>query len=107
GFFVDRPFALAAHAIAGSVAPEIDAAMAELTAGAVTGINQVERLKAWLQAQGCEMDSLAREKVEEQLESEALTAPARRALELRHEGAQSATAKVDALLDHACSDDRI
>jgi hypothetical protein len=107
GFFVDRPFALAAHTIAGSVAPEIDAAMAELTAGAVTGINQVERLKAWLQAQGCEMDSLAREKVEEQLKSEGLTAPARRALELRHEGAQSATAKVDALLDHACSDDRI
>jgi DNA polymerase bacteriophage-type len=107
GFFVDRPFALAARKIAQAVAPEIDATLAVLTGNVVTTVNQGKRLLTWLKTQGCEMDSLAREKVEARLESEDLTAPARQALELRHEGAQSATAKVDALLDHAGDDDRI
>ena len=52
GFHVDRPFAEAARLIAQAAAPEIDAELAELTDGAVTGINQVSRLLKWLQAQG-------------------------------------------------------
>ena len=52
GFHVDRPFAEAARRIAQAAAPEIDAELAELTGGAVTGINQVARLLQWLQAQG-------------------------------------------------------
>ena len=53
GFHVDRQFAEAARRIAQAAAPEIDAELAELTAGAVTGINQVARLLQWLQDQGC------------------------------------------------------
>ena len=52
GFHVDRPFAEAARQIARSAAPETDAELAELTDGAVTGINQLSRLLKWLQAQG-------------------------------------------------------
>ena len=52
GFHVDRQFAEAARRIAQAAAPEIDAELAELTGGAVTGINQVARLLQWLQAQG-------------------------------------------------------
>ena len=44
GFYVDRVFAEAARRIAQAAAPEIDAELAELTGGAVTGINQVARL---------------------------------------------------------------
>ena len=53
GFHVDRQFAEAARRIAQAAAPEIDAELAELTGGAVTGINQVARLLQWLQQQGC------------------------------------------------------
>ena len=38
----------AARAIAQATAPEIDAELAEVTGGAVTGINQIARLQAWL-----------------------------------------------------------
>ena len=53
GFHVDRQFAEAARRIAQAAGPEIDAELAELTDGAVTGINQVARLLQWLQDQGC------------------------------------------------------
>ena len=52
GFHVDRQFAEAARRIAQAAGPEIDAELAELTDGAVTGINQVSRLLRWLRAQG-------------------------------------------------------
>jgi DNA polymerase bacteriophage-type len=52
GFHVDRQFAEAARRIAQAAGPEIDAELAELTDGAVTGFNQVSRLLKWLQAQG-------------------------------------------------------
>jgi DNA polymerase len=52
GFYVDRTLGEAARAIARAVGPEIDAELARLTSGAVTGVNQVARLKAWLAAQG-------------------------------------------------------
>ena len=53
GFHVDRQFAEAARRIAQAAAPEIDAELAELTGGAVTGINQIARMLQWLQEQGC------------------------------------------------------
>jgi DNA polymerase len=52
GFYVDRTLGEAARVIARAVGPEIDAELAQLTGGAVTGVNQVARLKAWLAAQG-------------------------------------------------------
>ena len=52
GFHVDRGFAEAARKIAQAAAPEIDAEVAEITGGAVTGINQIAKLLKWLQAQG-------------------------------------------------------
>ena len=48
GFHVDRVFAEAARRIA-AAAPEIDAELAELTDGVVTGINQIAKLLEWLQ----------------------------------------------------------
>ena len=52
GFHVDRGFAEAARKIAQAAAPEIDAELAEITGGAVTGINQIAKLLKWLQAWG-------------------------------------------------------
>ena len=68
GFHVDRQFAEAARRIAQAAAPEIDAELAELTGGAVTGINQVARLLQWLQEQGCTAQKLDRKAIEKLLE---------------------------------------
>ena len=74
GFCVDRQFAEAARRIAQAAAPEIDAELAELTGGAVTGINQVARLLEWLQQQGCTAKKLDRKAIERQLEKRRLAA---------------------------------
>ena len=107
GFHVDRRFAEAARRIAQAAAPEIDAELAELTGGAVTGINQVARMLQWLQQQGCTAQKLDRKAIEKLLDAEELPPPVRRVLELRLGGAQAAVKKIDALLARAGDDDRV
>jgi hypothetical protein len=60
GFHIDRAFAEAARKIAEAAAPEIDAEITEITAGDVTGVNQVAKLLAWLQDHGCTLRKLDR-----------------------------------------------
>ena len=108
GFYVDRAFAEAARQIAQAAAPEIDAELAELTGGAVTGINQVARLLAWLQQQGCTTAKLDRKAIEQPARKARICRRAvRRVLELRLGGAQAAVKKIDALLARAGDDDRV
>jgi len=107
GFCVDRQFAEAARRIAQAAAPKIDADLAEITSGAVTGINQVARLLEWLQDQGCTAKKLDRKAIERQLEKEDLPPAVRRVLELRLGGAQAAVKKIDALLGRAGADHRV
>ena len=107
GFCVDRQFAEAARRIAQAAAPEIDAELSDLTGGSVVRINQVARLLAWLQQQGCTMQKLDRKAIERQLEKEDLPAAVCRVLELRLGGAQAAVKKIGALLARAGTDDRV
>jgi DNA polymerase len=108
GFCVDRTFAEAARRIAQAAAPEIDAELAEITGGAVTGINQIARLLAWLQEQGCTLRTLNKGAIERQLErAEELPPRVQRALELRVSGAQAAVKKLDALIARADNNNRI
>jgi DNA polymerase bacteriophage-type len=107
GFHVDRAFAQAARKILETAAPEIDAEITEITNGAVTTISQVARLLSWLQEQGCGLDNLGRKTIEKQLQADDLSLQVRRALELRHGGAQAAVKKIDALLLRAGDDDRV
>jgi DNA polymerase bacteriophage-type len=107
GFHVDRELAEAARAIAQSAAPELEAELTYITNGAVTSINQVARLKAWLAEHNCPVDTLDKTAIEELLRSSDLAAPVRRALELRQGGAQAAAKKITALLTHCGPDDRI
>ena len=106
GFRVDRDLAEPARRIAQAAAPEIDAELAELTGGAVTGINQIARMQAWLETQGCPVDSLDKKVIEKLLKTE-LPPQVQRVLELRLGGAQAAVKKIDALLARAGSDDRV
>ena len=109
GFYVDRAFAEAARKIAEAAAPEIDAEIAEITAGDVTSINQVARLTVWLRDRGCARQKLDRKSVERELAKgdDDLSPLIRRVLELRLGGAQAAVKKINALLARAGDDDRI
>jgi DNA polymerase bacteriophage-type len=107
GFCVDRKFAEAARRIAQAAAPEIDQELTELTAGAVTGINQIARLQAWLADQGRAVKKLDRKAIEKLLLDAELPPQVQRALELRLGGAQAAVKKIDALFARAGNDDRV
>jgi DNA polymerase len=107
GFCVDRTFALAAREISRAAAPEMDAELAQITCGAVTGINQVARMRQWLHDQGCSTSTLKREALEEILTHEDIPPAVRRILELRLGGAQAAIKKIDALLDCVGADNRV
>ena len=69
GFCVDRTFAEAARKIAQAAAPEIDQELAEITGGAVTGINQsCEAVWRGCRQQGCALQKLDQKAIERQLE---------------------------------------
>jgi DNA polymerase len=104
GFYVDRKLAEAARAVAQAAGPELDAELTYITNGAVTGVNQLAKLKTWLTSQGCVVTTLDKDDVVELLDKEDLSAPVRRALELRQSGAHAAAKKITALLAR-CSDD--
>src|SRR5262249_34224344 len=104
GFYVDRKLAEAARTVAEAAMPELNAELVYITNNVVRTINQVGKLKTWLAEQGCVVDSLDKEAIEELLGKEDLPAPARRVLELRQSGAQAAAKKITALLAR-CSDD--
>jgi DNA polymerase len=107
GFCVDYELAEAARKIVEQAGPKIDAELAEITSGAVTAIGQVARLLEWLRAQGCSLESLQRDEIEEALAQEGLPFLVRRALELRLNGAQAGAKKVFALLERAGNDRRV
>jgi DNA polymerase len=107
GFCVDRKFAEAARTIAQEAAPEIDQELATITGGAVTGINQIARLQAWLSDQAFPVKKLDRKAIEKLLLDPELPPQVQRVLELRLGGAQAAVKKIDALLVRAGADDRV
>ena len=108
GFQIDRPFAEAASKIIKEAGPELDAELARITAGEITSPGQAKRLLPWLQARGYRGHSLEREVAERQLARKDSTDPvARRALEIRLDGALASAKKVQALLSRAGDDDRV
>jgi DNA polymerase len=107
GFYVDRGLAEAGRAVILAAAPELDAELAQVTAGAVTKVAQLGRLKTWLGAQGYTRDCLDKDEIAKLLEDEALVPAVRRALELRQSGAPAAAKKVDALLNRVSDDGRL
>jgi DNA polymerase len=107
GFHIDRKLAEAARAVAEAAAPELDAELTYITGGAVTGVNQIARLKKWLGEQGCVVDTLDKDDIVELLLRDGLAAPVRRVLELRQSGGQAAAKKITALLARCNDDGRI
>jgi DNA polymerase bacteriophage-type len=107
GFHLDRTLAETAAKLAAIAAPEIDQELAEVTNRAVTGISQIARLQAWLQEQGCAVESLNKKAVATALMKTELPHHVQRALELRQDGGQAAVKKITTLLNRAGSDGRV
>jgi DNA polymerase len=107
GFYVDRELAEAARIVAEAAAPELNRELASITGGLVCKIGQVAKLKVWLAEQGCTTDALDKAALATLLAQDSLPAPARRALELRRDGAQAASKKISALLARCSEDGRI
>ena len=95
GFCIDRSLAEAARKIAQAAGPEIDSELATVTGGAVTTVNQVAKLQAWLEQNGCAVKDLQKKTVEKLLEDAELPSKVQRALELRQDGGQAAVKKIN------------
>lgn len=107
GLRVDLESAHAAIALVAKARAGIDSELSSLTRGAVTAVTQGARLLAWLKTRGVDLPSLEKEEVELALhEFDDLPDDARRALELRFEGAKPSTDKIKAMLTGADADGR-
>lgn len=106
GVYIDRPLAEAALEMAAQAKDRLDREMRDLTDHWVRGVTDAAGLGRWLRQRGIETDSVAKGVVAELLKT--LTdSKARRALELRQQGAKSSTAKIQRMLAQAGADNRI
>jgi DNA polymerase len=106
GIPIDRALAEAARDVTLKAKPALNEELADITGGAVTSVDQVARLKAWLVENGCPVDSLAKDDLADVLRGPVMGAP-RRVLELRAAGAKSTAAKFGKMLAGLDTDDRL
>jgi DNA polymerase len=78
----------------------------ELTGGAVGTAKQVAKMTAWMGENGCEVDGLTKQDVEDALSGE-IDPAVRRVLEIRQSLSMSSTAKLAAIRAFACRDGRL
>jgi DNA polymerase len=81
--------------------------MNSITSGAVPSVTNVAKLTHWLQLQGVNVESLAKADLAELLSDPMLPPSARAALLIRKEAAKTSTAKLNAMLNAVCPDDRV
>jgi DNA polymerase len=108
GIYLDRPLVLAAKDIVQEGVDRANAALAEVTGGALDSVTATGRMRDWIQTQSDKIavQSVSKAAVREMLESD-LDPKIRKVLELRAEAGRSSTAKLDRMLDMACTDDFI
>jgi DNA polymerase len=106
GFHVDVALATAARAMARSESAALDTEIANLTAGEITSVNQVQRIVAFVRRHGHALQSLAKRNVVALL-ADSPSDHVRTLLELRRLGARASTRKFDALLRSVGTGDRL
>jgi CHC2 zinc finger/DNA polymerase family A/Toprim domain len=106
GFGIDLELAEATRKIVHAEQEAIDAEIAELTGGRVTSINQVAKLSALLVELGHDVTGLTKKSVGALL-AHGPEGNAKRLLELRQQGAQSAARKLDSLIAGIDADQRM
>lgn len=107
GVLIDLELCKKARAIVADAVTELDEEMRSVTGGAVGGCGNALQLAAFLRVhRGLEVDSVAKDKVDELLTRDDLPADCRRALELRQQGSLISVAKFSAFMASAGNDGR-
>jgi hypothetical protein len=107
GIFLDRALLDAAIKIATTLQRELDQEMAAVTAGAVATINQTQKLAAWLAANDCTVTDMQKPTLQRALTRKAIPPAARRAIELRLDGAHAAAKKLAKMREWMSDDGRV
>jgi DNA polymerase len=97
GLPIDNMLLGAAIRIAEAAQHEIGVELARITDGAVETIHQTARLIAWLSSRGCEVADVQKGTLKHALRRKNLAPEARRAIELRLDGAHAAANKLHAM----------
>jgi DNA polymerase len=99
GVHVDVALCEAALKVVDRAAGWLDDEMRDVTGGAVSACSNVGEITGWLRDNGVpDIDSIAKDVIDELLARQDLRSDARRVLELRREAAKASVAKIDALL---------
>jgi hypothetical protein len=106
GAHVDHQLATSARGMAKRERDIINATLREFTSGAITSIDQVARLKSFVNARGHDMNSLGKRSVAAVLAAEPDNAT-KVVLGLRRDGARASVRKYEKILAYAGADDRV
>jgi DNA polymerase len=106
GVRVDRAFVEAARALASNERNAVNVRLSELTDGAITSIDQVQKLRAAVNARGHAMTTLGKRSVAATLAHDP-DDHTRQLLELRRDGARASVKKFNKILAYAGDDDRL
>ena len=106
GVRFDRELATAAKAVAQAAVDLANQRLRTITGGAVFSISAVSQMVDWIRSRGVETDSVAKAAVKKMLASD-IPDDVRQVLTLREEAGKSSVAKIEAMFEAACRDDRI
>jgi DNA polymerase len=106
GIGVDAALCQAAKKIVAAVQAKYDEAAEKLTAGMVTSATNVGQIVAFLQDNGVDASSVAKDQIVDLLTRDDLPEPVRDLLEIRQEAGKASVAKIDAMLAGRSKDGR-
>lgn len=107
GIYVDKAMCNRAQELTAAAARKLDDKLRRISGGLIQTLNQVAKIKTFLEYHGVFTESLAADKIEALLEDPALPAPCAQVLTLRLEGAKASAAKLDAMLRRINTDGRM
>ena len=107
GVQVDLPSAKAAITLADAMKAQSVQQITELTSGAVQAVTALPALKEWMAGKGVQVDSLAKQALQDLLDGDMLTPRVAKVLKLRQEHGKASTAKFDVMVNRAGTDGRL
>jgi DNA polymerase bacteriophage-type len=107
GVQVDVESAKKALALVAIEKDRLNAEIREVSGGVISSCAAIGQLVDWLKWQGFEVDGVTKADVSHLLLQPSLPPAVRRVLELRQQAAKTSTAKLDAMLNGVCADNRL
>ena len=107
GIHLDRKLLDAAIKIAEAAQHDIGVELQSITVGAVSSVNQTAKMLVWLASNGCAVVNLQKDTLQKALSRAEMPPAARRAMELRLDGAHAAALKLHSMRNWMSDDDRI